>query len=286
MPVRVIRWSVVLVVALSLSWTPLQGQRPPALPDLLKTATDALAQHTRDLGAVAADEEFMQYDTASGRMGTPKRLGSVVVFYTQSNGSIATFRDLAAIDTVLVRPKDDRLAALFKSPVLDASLASAQSLTEDAVNAYYSPNLRILDNPMIALNLLRTANEDISSYKAEGTKTMNGTQVVVLRFTEKGKGRLMADAKTIARFWIDLATGAVHQTELGFAMASANILSTVKFSKDSQLGLFVPSELFEQVEASAASTGINNMGAGGNASRLAMEGRARYSGYRRLNAQP
>jgi hypothetical protein len=35
---------------------------------------------------------------------------------TAGGGSIGNFRDVVAIDTVPVRPKDDRLAALFKSP--------------------------------------------------------------------------------------------------------------------------------------------------------------------------
>jgi hypothetical protein len=232
---------------------------------------------------VAADEEFMQYDTASGRMGTPKRLNSVVVFYGQTNGSIATFRDLVGIDTVPVRPKDDRLVTLFKGPT--ASVSEAQSLTEDALKAYAGQLLHALDNPMLALDLLRSANQPNWNYKVENMKTMDGAQVAVLKFTEQGKGHVLADAAAIGRYWIEPPTGTIHQTELGFVMAAANIHATVRFTKDAQLGLFVPSDLFEQVDGSSAGTGMNNMGAGGNGTRQAMEGRARYSGYRRVAAQ-
>jgi hypothetical protein len=279
----VIRRSVALVAVSSLSWTLLLAQKAPALPDLLKVAGDSLVQYAQQLGTAAADEEFMQYDTASGRMGTPKRLNSVVVFYGQSNGSVATFRDLVGIDTVPVRPKDDRLVTLFKGPT--ASVSAAQSLTEDALKAYAGQSLHALDNPMLALDLLRVANQPNWNYKIDGMKTMDGAQVAVLKFAEQGKGHVMDNAAAIGRYWIEPATGSIHQTELGFVMTGANIHATVRFTKDAQLGVFVPSELFEQVDASSAGTGMNNMGAGGNGNRQAMEGRARYSGYRAVTGQ-
>ena len=283
MAARMCRWLLMLVAVSSLSWTSLRGQKAPAIPDLLKVAADSLVQYAQQLGTVAADEEFTQYDTATGRMGTPKRLNSVVVFYGQTDGVVATFRDVVGIDTVPVRPKDNRLVALFQGPT--ASVTSAQSMTEDAIRAYHSPSLRVLDNPMAALDLLRSANQGTYTYKIEGSKTMDGAQVAVLKFTEQGKGHVLTDAAAIGRYWIEPATGTIHQTELGFVIAGANIHATVRFTKDAQLGVFVPLELYEQIESSSAGSGFNNMGAGGNANRQAMEGRARYGGYRRVTAQ-
>jgi hypothetical protein len=262
------------------------AQKPPALPDLLKITADAVAQYGQQLGTVAADEEFTQYETSSGHMSTPKRLNSVVVLYPQG-GAIVSFRDLVGIDTVPVRPKDDRLAALFNSPT-DATLASAQAMTEAAVRSYFSPNLQLLDKPMLAFELVRAENQANSTFKVEGMKNLDGAQVAVLKFNEKGTGHLMNDASAVGRIWLDPATGAVHQTELGFIAKTANIHATVKFVKDAQLGQFVPSELFEQLEASAGGAGTNNMGSasgsGDLGGRQAMEGRARYSAYRRLGA--
>jgi hypothetical protein len=275
----VIRRSMALVAVSSLAWTLLLAQKAPPLQDLLKVAGDSLVQYARQLGTVAADEEFTQYDTASGRMGTPKRLNSVVVFYGQTDGSLATFRDLVGIDTVPVRPKDDRLVTLFKGPT--ASVSAAQSLTEDALKAYAGEMLHALDNPLQAHDLLRSENQPNWNYKVENMKTMDGAQVAVLKFTEQGKGHVIADAAAIGRYWIEPATGTIHQTELGFVMAGANIRATVRFTKDAQLGLFVPSELFEQVDGSSAGTGITNT----YGNRQAMEGRAQYGGYRRVSAQ-
>ena len=56
----------------------------------------------------------------------------------------------------------------------------------------------------------------------------------------------------------------------------------VKFTKDAALGILVPAELSETVEASAGGTGMSNMGGGGDSgSHRAMEGRATYAKYRR-----
>ena len=285
MPAHIRRSLLVLVAVVVLPWSRVDAQKAPALPDLLKLAADGVAQYAQQLGTVAADEEFTQYETSSGRMSTPKRLNSVVVLYPQGDGAIVNFRDLVGIDTVPVRAKDDRLAALFKSPT-DASLASAQEMTEAAVRAYFSPNLHLLDRPLLALDLVRAANQGNSTFKVDGMKKMDGTEVAVLKFNEKGTGHLLNEASAVGRVWIEPGSGAIHQTELGFISKAANITSTVKFARDATLGVFVPSELFEQVQASSAGAGTNSMGAasgsGDLSGRQSMEGRAQYSGYRRL----
>jgi hypothetical protein len=283
MSLRPVGWTVVLLAAWPLTEAAARAQKPPAVADLLKVAGDAVTRYAQHLGAVAADEEFTQYETSSGRMSTPKRINSVVLLVGQSDGTIANFRDLVGIDTVPVRPKDDRLITLFRNPN-EASMGSAQALSDEAVKAYYSPNLHLLDRPTLAFELLRTENQPNSTYKIEGMKNMDGTPVAVLKFNEKATGRLMPGAPAIGRCWIEPDTGIVHQTELGFVSPAANIHATVKFTKDPQLNLFVPSELFEQVEASSAGVGVSDMGGGGGfGSRQAMEGRARYSAYRRVS---
>lgn len=259
----------------------------PALPDLLKLANDYLVQYGHQLGAVAADEEFMQFETSSGKMGTPKRVNSVVVLLGQDDGSIGSFRDVVAIDNVPVRPKDDRLAALFKKPSQE-SVGTAQTMTDDAVNAYIDRSLHILDRPTLALQLLRTEEQPNWTYKIEGTKSLDGVQVAVLKFNEKGKGHLLPNAAAVGRYWIDPADGAVHQTELGFSAQNANIHGTVKFAKDPQLGVLVPTELSETVEVSAGGTGMGEMGGatgqGQMGRRGAFEGHATLSKYRRAGA--
>jgi hypothetical protein len=284
MRVRSTRWSALIVGLAWLGSATFAAQKPPALPDLLKLATDYVAQYAQQLSAVAAKEEFTQYETSTGQMGTPKRLTSAIVLFGQSDGSILTFRDVMAIDTVAVRPQDDRLAALF-TPVSDASLTGAQQFTDAAVRSYYSTNFHVLDSPVMAFDLLRPQNQSNYTFKIDGTKKINGVETAVIKFREKGKGHVIPDAAAVGTFWVDVTNGAIQQTELGLIADSVNAHTTVKFTKDAQLGLLVPSDLFEQVETSSRGTGMSDMGGGGGmGGHEGLEGRAVYSKYRRVSA--
>ena len=285
MPIR--RSLPVGVMVVGLMSVSAHAQKPPSAPDLLKLANDYLVQYGHQLGAVAADEEFMQFETSSGKMGTPKRVNSVVVLLGQDDGSIGSFRDVVAIDNVPVRPKDDRLAALFKKPSQEG-IGTAQTMTDDAVKAYVDRSLHILDKPTLALDLLRADQQPNWTYKVEGSKKLDGVPLTVLKFDEKGKGHLLPNAAAVGRYWIDPADGSIHQTELGFSAQNANIHGTVRFAKDAQLGVLVPTELSETVEVSAGGTGMGDMGGatgqGQMGGRGAFEGHATIGKYRRVGA--
>ena len=281
---RSCEWFAVLACCFVFAARP-SAQKPPALPDLLKLATDYVASYAQKLDAVAAEEEFTQFDTSPAHSATPKRLTSAIVLLGQSDGSILDFRDVTAIDNVPVRPKDDRLAATFAS-VTPASVSSAQDLTDQAVRAYYSPNFHVLDRPTAALDLLRPENAENYTFKVEGTKNVNGVHTAVLGFKEKGKGHLMPNATAIGRFWVALDNGAIHQTELGFIADGINLHATVKFANDAQLNLVVPTDLVEQIETSSGGSNMSNMGSaseGGVGGHESLEGRATYTKYRRLS---
>ena len=206
------------------------GQKGPALPDILKLGADYLAQYAERLGAVAADEEYTQYETSTGRMSTPKRINAHVVWLGVSDGAVESFRDVVGIDSVPVRPKDQRLLDLFRAPK-DASRPQAQEMTDLSVRQYIDGNLHLLDQATLALEFLRAANQEHSAFKLEGVKTMNGAQMAVLKFTEKAQPRLVPsseNAAAVGRFWIETATGTVRQTELGLTARGFNVHTSVK----------------------------------------------------------
>src|SRR5947209_758283 len=97
MPLRFRRWFAVLLLLVSPAGAVLCAQKAPALPDSLTLAGDYLTQYAHQLGAVAADEEFTQYETSSGRMGTPKRVNSHILLLGQADGTIGSFRDVVGI---------------------------------------------------------------------------------------------------------------------------------------------------------------------------------------------
>jgi hypothetical protein len=258
----------------------------PALRDVLRSAGDYLVQYSQQLAAVAAEEEYRQSDTSTGEMRSTKRLNTDFVLLGLGDGGVAGFRDVFGIDSAPVRQRDDRLLAIFKAPS-PSSLQQARQLSDDSVRYYVSVNLRSFDQPSIALEFLRKENQERSDFKLESVKTMDGARVAIVKFNERSMPRIVPsadDSPALGRFWIDVATGAVRQTELALVGKAANIRAAVKYATDPALGLWLPSEMSQQVEVIGAGSGAATvMGAGGGyATRRSLEGRASYAKYRRV----
>jgi hypothetical protein len=274
-----------VLVVLTMAPGAVRAQKGPALPELLKLAGDYLTQYSERLGVVAAEEEYLQYETSSGNVTTPRRVNTHVVWLGRGDGGIDGFRDVVGLDSVPIRPKDDRLFALFGEPS-EASLSRAKQLTEDSVRQYLDLNLHALDQPTLALEYLRLENQQRSTFKLESVKSMNGAQVAVVTFNEKGAERLIPsveNAAAVGRFWIDAASGIVRQTQLGLGGKWSNLHVTVKYVSDPASGLWLPSDMVQHVDVSrGVSSAVNNMGAGGYNTRFIVDGHATYSKYRRI----
>ena len=286
MVIRRLCSSSVALATLFLASGSAAAQKGPALPDLLKLAAGYLAQYSEHLGAVAADEEYMQYETSGGHMRTPKRINTHVVWLGVSEGAVESFRDVVGIDSVPVRPKDERLLDLFRTPK-DASRPRAQEMTDNSVRQYIDGNLHLLDQAALALEFLRAANQEHSTFKLEGVKDMNGAQVAVLKFTEKAQPRLVPapeNAPAVGRFWIETTTGTVRQTELGLTARGFNVHTVVKYAAGGATSLWLPAEMMQQCQVSGGMSSIvGGMGAGGgNSVQQELEGRATYTNYRRV----
>jgi hypothetical protein len=274
------------VISLALLPGPLTARQAPAVPDLLKAAGDYLTHYSQQLGAVAAEEDYMQYETSSGQMSVPKRVITDYVWIGRGDGGLYGFRDVTAIDRAPVRAHDDRLLALFKEP-RPASLDSARELTKDSIRHYMDVNFHALDEPTIALEYLVPDNQARSAFKLEDVKKMNGTPVAVLKFTEQKTPRLVPtpeDSPAVGRAWIEVDSGVVRQTQLGLGGKLSNVQVTVKYARDKGLGLWLPVDMFQQSTISGAGSSVaSNMGRdGGYNARKSLEGRATYSKFRQI----
>ena len=283
MGVRFSRSFGVAVLIVGLSSAGLHAQKP-AVESVLQTAADYLVKYSQTLSAVAAEEDYVQYDTASGQMGVPRRLTADVVIVGIMGGAVRSFRDVAAIDNKAVRAHDDRLLTLLKSQDPNR-LIRAQQLSEDSVRYYVNSDLHALDDPALALEFLRKENQPRSTFKLDGVKTMGGAQVAIVKFSEQNPDRLIQSPENgpgVGKFWIDVATGAVRQTELSISGRNSNFQSAVKYTLDPGLGVWVPSEMTVDSHVSAAGTGMNNMGGGGGyGAHGAAEAHVSYTKYRR-----
>lgn len=284
MPARVARRLLPALSATGLASILLQAQTAPTLPDLLEAGADYLVDYSQRLSAIAAREEYVQYDTSSDRMRTPRRLSADVVLVGLENGSIAGFRDVVAVDTVPVHPRDDRLPSLFTTA--PPSFQQARQLTDDSVKHYVNQNLHTLDQPMIVLEFLRKGNQERSTFSVESVKTVDGVRVAVLKFIERHTPRLVpvtGGGAAIGRFWIDVTTGTVRQTEIGITSHGVSVRATVKYAAEPALDVWLPIEMFQQIDTTGRGSGFSNMGGGpGYVVRMAHEARATYSNFRRL----
>ena len=271
--------------AAALATMVLQAQSAPTLPDLLQAGADYLVRYSQRVSAIAAQEEYLQYETSSRQMRVPRRLSADVVLVGLENGSIAAFRDVVAIDNVPVHPRDDRLPRLFAA-IPWSSFEQARQLTDDSIKQYLSPNLHTLDQPLIALEFLRKANQGRSTFSVESVNTVDGVRVAVLKFTERQTPRLVGvtgGGAATGRFWIEVATGTVRQTEVGISNKRVSVSATVKYAAEPVLDVWLPIDMIQQIDTSGPGSGFSKMGGGpGYDVRMAHEARATYSKFRRL----
>ena len=272
---------IALVLAFVGGWCILADAQKPQVADVLKAAGAYLSEYSQTL-AVTAEEDYVQRDTTTS--SAPRRMQSDVVLIGLGNGVVIGHRDVFAVDSNKIRERDERLLKLFRGPNPASGQDAARALADESAQYYLSPNLRTLDAPGLALEFLREANQPNSEFAIEGTRG----SIAAVKFTEKPTSRLLPTpdgSKTSGKFWIDVASGAVTQTELTVDHRDYfRFHIATKFAKDATLGVWVPAEVLQDVDIRTPSTNAHsNMGAGGQlGSRRSYEGRIKYSKYRRL----
>jgi hypothetical protein len=286
MALRSFRWVPLVLVLPGFAVAGITAQKGPALADVLQSAADYLVQYSERLAVISAEESYTQYETSSGKMSTPRRLTADYVLVGLGGGGLAGFRDVFGIDNKALRPREERLVGILQKRST-ATLDQARQLSEESVRQYISGNLHALDQPTTALEFLRKENQDRSTFKLEGVKTTNGSAVATLRFTEKNGQRLIPsaeDAGALGRFWIDVATGAVRQTELSMNSKTMNVRTSVKYVDEPTLRLWLPLEMSQVFDLSGNGSGsVSNMGSGGGYSaHQTLEARMSYSKFKQV----
>ena len=256
MPSRV---ALASIAAACLTLAPLRAQKGPVLSDILQSAANYLADTSRKLGAVETEEALTQRETSGGTFGTGHTWKAEVVLIGLGNGSIAAFRDVFEVEGSKARERDHRLFTLFQQDPHNA-MVQAQTLNADSTRLALTPAMAVFNTPTLALEFLRRENQSRSTFKLDSVKTMNGVQVAILKFSEQGKTRLLQgteDGTTQGRFWIEVPSGVVRQTELLFTTKSIDVRSTVTYASDPTIGLWLPASL----DATYSLTGAGSGGA-------------------------
>ena len=288
---------------------------------LLQKAGRYVVRYEQAFRNVAAEERYAQRtslvsnDPRSGRQPGDgpqpgERMRSEVVF-TMLPGAVpwTLLRDVLEVDG-RVRREAGRLEPLFRlSP--SAGLREAEAIARESERLILGPTTRTLNVPTMALACLHPDNRDAFKFDRKGRDEVGGRATVEIEFEEVGRPTLNqdgagGDVPIRGRFWIRESDGAVvrSRTELAFAAAGApqgSMAVTTEYGGDSGLGLLVPLEMIEVLEwrteqaRRVASSGPASQRAlhafSGAAPPLdvfvhgSIEGRARYSGFRRIDTQ-
>jgi hypothetical protein len=270
---------------------PLNAQSPPDVPELLRLAAAYHATYAVRVSGVTLEERYQLIDVSGGKMRNTVAISSDLVLVNLNN-QITALRDPYAIDARPVRKREPRITALLAAPATPTMrdwIAASDFPAESSVYFQLDVILKVSE-PTTALQFASAEHQPKLTFKIDGQKKMNGVQVAALRFDEtQGPDttyllKTRTNARASGRIWVDVTTGAVHQTELWAESPGESANVTVKYAPNDKLGLILPTETSETYEERAGASGprVRGRGTAGYdpslaASRLEFQARAYYS---------
>lgn len=253
------RAKVALLITVAAACVSLSAQTV-TLTDVLAKAAAYHAEYTRKVSGVSLEEQTLLMEISGDVTRSIVRISADVVL-TDVSRELVALRDIYAIDTRPTRERTPRILQLLGAPatpsVQDWVIARAFP-GEDKV--YFLLDIVIkVNQPTSALRFIEARNQPLLKYKLDGRKKMNGTDVVGVRFEEienRDTTYLLGtrgNARATGRFWIDPATGAIHQTELWVdsnqhRTYSESAIVLVKYAPDADLGVLLPSGMTDSYE--------------------------------------
>lgn len=255
-------------ILLELSAPSAQKHDPSAI---LAGAADYIAQYEHAVVAVVAQEDYRQR-VYSATMPT-RHLRSDLVMIADAHWGWVQFRDVFEVDGRAVRDHDDRIAQLFLKPNPNA-LEQADRIIEESARFNLNPPgmtfERTLNTPLEALRFLRKANQSRSEFEIAGEERADIGQLVVLRFKEQARPRLIRsplESPASGRFWIEPASGVVVRSELKMRAVNVSATIGVRYAPQFEPAIWLPVAMNEEYR-------FDN--------RTSINGDATYSNFRRF----
>lgn len=260
----------------------------PVLEDVLSKAAAYHSTYLQKASGVVLDEQTQILDVTGGKTRGVVRVSADVVL-VGLQGQVAALRDPYAVDTQPLRPKGSRISALLGAPatptVKDWELAASYP-QQGTVHFILDLQVKV-NEPTMALQFISAALQPKMKFRLDGQKKMNNVPVVGVRFeepTSQEQTHLLgtrSNARATGRFWVDPATGAIHQTELWVDSKWENAIVSVKYAPHKELGLLLPTEMYDTYEEREGGGGPRQMGSGDPrgsvANRVSVQSRSNYS---------
>jgi formylglycine-generating enzyme required for sulfatase activity len=176
---------------------------------------------------------------------------------SSGTADLVPFRDVLAVDGVVVRDREQRLAKLFVKPAGDA-MERAERIRQEGAR-YNLGNMRsTLGNPMLALGVLQQSYQPRFHFSLGKEDRSAGAGVWIVDYKEEGlpamiRGEAGGDLFARGRLWIERASGRVVKTELQVEQPSVRAVVTTMFRFDDRFGISVPVEMREQYTLNSGS---------------------------------
>jgi hypothetical protein len=274
--------AVTLAVAASTFAT---AQQQPSVEELRAAGGKYLSEYFPKVSGTLLDERYTLIDASSGSMGVPNRISSdLMLVYV--NGIAMSMRDAYSVNGAKIRDQKPRLLELLTN-ITTASWAQAQQLAQPSQQYFISEIVLHMNDPLSVLNFMTPREPERFTYSLEGRKKMDGAEVVGLRFQEKTGENIKYvlgtryNSSAAGRFWLEPATGVIHQTEFYAESKLETGRTVVTYALSKDLNIWLPSKSVETYQERAETSGITGMGAGGPATSRRLEANVSYSNPRR-----
>jgi hypothetical protein len=284
------RRRLAMVGAGSLAWLALSQPAPAwdqstRVDDLLPVIGRYLDQYQNDIASIVANEAYIQRRAASSIDGRTRTLKSDVLAVNHDAVGWVVFRDVYEVDGKPVRERAERITTLFTGSAPGA-LAQARRIAEESARFNLNPPgvqlSRTVNTPFMALRFLVASNQPRSIFRLDGTRSVGGRRVPVIRFRERHTPRIIQsidDGAAMGACAVDPETGRILWTELSLETTDTRPSPTVTISltirvtyaEQRALGLWLPARMEESYEVRAGSTAGD------------LTGEATYSNYRKFS---
>jgi hypothetical protein len=275
--VFVATFAVTVALAPSLS-----ARQQPSAEDLLKVSRAYLASYAPKVSGALLDERYTLTFVAGGRMESPHRINSDLVLINVG-GTLVGIRDAYSIGGAKIREAKPRVAEMLAEPT-QAKWDQVQEIARASFKYFLAESVVRFNDPMLVFRFLNPKDPSKFSYSIEGKKKINGVETIGLRFQEnradgvKYTLNTRGNASVSGRFWVDPATGAIHQTDLSIDSKTENSRITVSYAPAQGFEFLLPSKTIETYEErDDAGSGLGSSGAATKFEANASYGNPRYS---------
>ena len=273
-------WTVVAVLATAVLALvpakhlsgPLFASQQPSLETVLTRAAEYVANFSRQLSGIVAEEFYIQevrhiYVASSAtRLDRRELRSDFLLVLPEGADRYVEFRDVFEVDGNPIRDRSERLTKLFLDPGANADQMGA-IIKESARLNIGAEIPRNINTPMLPLHFLLPAqrrrfkftrgsrkNPNLTGYDAPrgGEASFRAsTEVWIIEFEETQKGTIIKthegrDFPARGRFWIEPDTGTVMMTELVLDRGVVRAVIDVSYESEPLLGFRVPVEMRER----------------------------------------